>query len=85
MSKGVRKVLDWEAIEREFRAGQLSLREIGRRFGLTEGAIRKRAGSGTSLSGYANGCAKNWYAEGYAIPMRTMNLSSRRRAQRAQR
>lgn len=34
---------DWEAIEREFRAGQLSVREIGRSHGVTEGAIRKRA------------------------------------------
>ena len=34
---------DWEAIEREYRAGQLSVREIARQHGLTEGAIRKRA------------------------------------------
>jgi hypothetical protein len=34
---------DWEAIEREYRAGQQSLREIGRQFGVTEGAIRKKA------------------------------------------
>ncbi len=34
---------DWEAIEREYRAGQLSVREIARKVGLTEGAIRKRA------------------------------------------
>ncbi len=34
---------DWEAIEREYRAGMLSLREIGRRHGVTEGAIRKKA------------------------------------------
>jgi hypothetical protein len=34
---------DWEAIERAFRANQLSLREIGRKFGVTDGAIRKRA------------------------------------------
>lgn len=38
-----RKQIDWEAVEREYRAGQLSVREIARRFGLTEGAIRKRA------------------------------------------
>lgn len=35
--------IDWGAIERDFRAGMLSLREIGRRFGVTEGAIRKKA------------------------------------------
>lgn len=34
---------DWEAIERDFRAGMLSLRETGRRHGVTEGAIRKKA------------------------------------------
>ncbi|MEL6575036.1 MAG: hypothetical protein AAFQ81_04015 [Pseudomonadota bacterium] len=34
---------DWEAIEREYRAGQLSIMEIARRFGLTDAAIRKRA------------------------------------------
>lgn len=34
---------DWEAIEREFRAGQLSIREIGRLYGLTDTAIRKKA------------------------------------------
>lgn len=35
--------LDWEAIERDYRAGLLSLREIGEKHGCTEGAIRKRA------------------------------------------
>ena len=40
---GKRKQVDWEAIEREFRAGMLSLREIGRRHDVTEGAIRKKA------------------------------------------
>lgn len=34
---------DWERIEAEYRAGQLSVREIARQHGLTEGAIRKRA------------------------------------------
>ena len=34
---------DWEAVEREYRAGQLSIREIGRQHGVTEGAIRKKA------------------------------------------
>ncbi len=41
-----RPPVDWEAIEREYRAGQLSLREIGRQFGVTEGAIRKKAKAG---------------------------------------
>jgi hypothetical protein len=38
-----RKVLDWEAIEREYRAGLLSIREIARQFKCSDGAIRKRA------------------------------------------
>jgi transposase-like protein len=38
-----RRTTDWEAIEREFRAGQLSVREIARQHGVTDGAIRKRA------------------------------------------
>lgn len=34
---------DWEAIEREYRAGQLSVSEIGRIFGVSHTAINKRA------------------------------------------
>jgi len=34
---------DWEAIESAYRAGVLSLRVIGAQYGVTEGAIRKRA------------------------------------------
>jgi hypothetical protein len=41
-----RKSVDWEAIEREYRAGQLSVREIARRSGVTEGAVRKHAKDG---------------------------------------
>lgn len=36
-------VVDWERIEADYRAGILSLREIALPFGVTEGAIRKRA------------------------------------------
>lgn len=42
-SKPKRPPLDWEAIEREYRAGQLSLREIARQYKLTAPAIVKRA------------------------------------------
>ena len=35
--------VDWERIESDYRAGQLSLREIAGIHGLTEGAVRKRA------------------------------------------
>jgi hypothetical protein len=35
--------LDWEAIEREYRAGQLSVTQIGRLYGCSHTAILKRA------------------------------------------
>ena len=35
--------IDWERIESDYRAGVLSLREIAKPHGVTEGAIRKRA------------------------------------------
>lgn len=38
-----RKQIDWEAIYREYRSGQLSNVEIAKQFGISEGAIRKRA------------------------------------------
>lgn len=38
-----RKKYDWEAIEGEYRASQLSICEIGRRYGLSESYIRKKA------------------------------------------
>lgn len=37
------KNTDWEAIEREYRAGQLSVVEIGRQHGVSHTAINKRA------------------------------------------
>lgn len=37
-----RALVDWEAVERDYRADLLSLREIGVKHGCTEGAIRKR-------------------------------------------
>jgi len=38
-----KKVIDWIAIEREYRVGIKSLRTLASEFGVTEGAIRKRA------------------------------------------
>lgn len=38
-----KQAVDWERIEVEYRAGVLSLREIADKYGITEGAIRKRA------------------------------------------
>ena len=35
--------IDWEAVEREYRAGQLSNRMIAEKHGISETAIRKRA------------------------------------------
>lgn len=37
------KAVDWEAVEREYRAGQLSVVEIGRQCGVSHTAINKRA------------------------------------------
>lgn len=37
------KDIDWEAIEREYRAGQLSIAHIAREFGISRPAIDKRA------------------------------------------
>ena len=39
-----KKIIDWEAVEREYRAGRRSLRDIASEFGCAESAIRKRAG-----------------------------------------
>jgi hypothetical protein len=36
-------MIDWEAIEREYRADQLSIREIARSHGISDTAVRKRA------------------------------------------
>src|ERR1700693_3013651 len=35
--------IDWESIETHYRAAQISIREIARTHGITDGAIRKRA------------------------------------------
>ena len=38
-----RKVIDWEALEIQYRAGIRSLKDIGREFGVSDAAIVKRA------------------------------------------
>jgi phage-related tail protein len=43
MSKDEKKPTDWEAIEREYRAGQLSEAEIARQHDISRAAIQKRA------------------------------------------
>jgi hypothetical protein len=35
--------IDWEAVERDYRAGVLSIREVGKLHEISEGAIRKKA------------------------------------------
>lgn len=42
-NKTVRKQVDWERIELDFRAGVMSLREMANNNGITHGAINKRA------------------------------------------
>ena len=39
-----KRVIDWDAIEKEYRAGIRSLRDIADEFGVAESAIRKKAG-----------------------------------------
>jgi hypothetical protein len=41
--KALERVIDWEAVERDYRAGVMSLREIGKEHGLSHVAIQKRA------------------------------------------
>lgn len=41
-----RKSIDWEAIEREYRLGQLSVVEIARQHGISHTAIQKKAKAG---------------------------------------
>lgn len=43
MSKGGKPTTDWEAIEREYRAGQLSEAQIARQYNISRAAIQKRA------------------------------------------
>jgi len=42
-AKPTRAPIDWEAVEREYRAGQISVFQIGKMFGVSHTAINKRA------------------------------------------
>lgn len=41
--KPAKKIIDWEAIYKEYRANQLSNVQIGKKYSVSEGAIRKKA------------------------------------------
>ena len=43
MGSDSRRSIDWEAVHREYRAGQLSVREIARQFDISESGIRRKA------------------------------------------
>ncbi|MCM2317807.1 MAG: hypothetical protein NDI93_00575 [Pseudomonas sp.] len=43
MAGGERKQIDWEAVERDYRVGQLSLRVLAEKHGCTAAAISKKA------------------------------------------
>ncbi len=44
--KPARRKIDWEAVEKEYRSGQVSNVMLGEKHGVSEGAIRKRAREG---------------------------------------
>ncbi|HCS1549970.1 TPA: hypothetical protein OQM59_004263 [Shigella flexneri] len=65
---------DWEAIESAYRAGVLSLRDIGEKYGVTEGAIRKRAKKlDWARSGGTQVC-KNGTQKGKCVPAESLPL-----------
>ena len=43
MAETERKQIDWELVEKHYRAGKLSIREIGRQCGCDEKQVRRRA------------------------------------------
>ena len=59
--------VDWEAIEREYRAGQLSLREIGRTYGVTDTRDPQEGqgggmGTRSCREGEGKRSASDWFA-----------------------
>jgi hypothetical protein len=55
-----RKSVDWKAIEREYRAGQLTVVGIGCQHGLSHTAINKRAKRDGWTRNLADGLAKRF-------------------------
>lgn len=43
LEKPTKKIIDWDSIYKEYRANQISNVQIGKKYGVTEGAIRKKA------------------------------------------
>ena len=43
LRRNAKRSIDWEAVEREYRTGQLSIREIGKLFDVSHAGIGKRA------------------------------------------
>jgi hypothetical protein len=43
MKKKKKKLIDWNGIEKDYRAGKTSIRQIAEWYGVSEGAVRKRA------------------------------------------
>jgi Arc/MetJ family transcription regulator len=73
-----RRVIDWEAVERAYRAGVLSLREIGKIHDVSEGMIRKKAKAGgweRDLSGKVAEKVRNDLVRN---PVRTANPQTER-------
>lgn len=42
-AKGVKVKTDWDAVERDYRTGKFTLRELGEKFGVSHAAVRKQA------------------------------------------
>jgi ribose 1,5-bisphosphokinase PhnN len=67
--KGFRKLtprgsLDWKAIEREYRAGQLSVREIAKAHGISHTAIQKRPAREAWERNQSEAVALQWRSTG---------------------
>lgn len=72
---------DWDAIEREFRAGSLSVREIARQHGITDTAIRKHA----KQHGWERDLEEQVRAKASAKLVRSISLQTQRANETAKR
>lgn len=67
--------VDWEAVEKEYRANQLSVREIGRRYGVSDKAIRNKAKSNGWQRDLGDEVSKRARMESVRTEVRTANAS----------